>query len=592
MPQINILLFSRSKIFRFSLIAIVVMMILPIYAKGKKNKKSGSNKSSSSVSIEKRLEREAAFIDAIKSKSLDNTDEAIQKFKAILKDDPSNHAAAYELCRIFYELGDYGMAVSYGEKAVKLYSDNEWYYIYLAESKAEKMDFVGAAKTYEQYVAKHPKSFDFYYDWAYMLLQANKTKEAIAVLDKLESIQGPLPDIIMEKVNIYTELNKIDGAVSEVQKLIKEYPEEPSYYGMLGELYESIRNFDKAESAYKKILEINPEDQQALLSLAGLYKFQDKNIEYNNILNSIFANPKTDIDDKIIAFIPILEDLGKDSTLKEEALTIVTLINKTHPNDVKSLAAQGDYFFQINDSLQAKSWYEKAINSVGDVPSTVFLQLYILCADLDDYKSLQENSTIGLHKNPKDEMGYFYNALANYQLKNYQAVIDTLEKGLKINIDNQQLKSQMYTTMADACYELKYFEKMDSAYEMALEIDPNNPYSLNNYAYYLSERSESLKKAELMSKRSLMLLPDNASFLDTYGWIKYKLGKYDDALDYFEKALLTDEGKTNDVIYEHLGDVYLKLDNIEKAVNSWHTAIELGGNVDNLKKKIEEVNQK
>jgi tetratricopeptide (TPR) repeat protein len=592
MPQIKIFHFSNTKIFRFTLIAIVAMMILPMYAKGKKNKKSVSNKSSSSVSVEKRLESEAAFIDAIQSKSLENTDEAIQKFKAILKDDPSNHAAAYELCRIFYELGDYGLAVTYGEKAVKLYSDNEWYYIYLAEAKAEKMDFLGAAKTYEQFVAKHPKSFDFYYDWAYMLLQANKTKEAIAVLDKLEAIQGTLPDIIMEKVNIYTELNKIDGAINEIQKLIKEYPEEASYYGMVGELYESIRNFDKAESAYKKILEIKPDDQQALLSLAGLYKFQNKNTEYDRILNSIFANPKTDIDAKIIAFIPLLEDLGTDSTLKEEALTIVTLINKTHPNDVKSLAAQGDYYFQINDSLQAKSWYEKAINSEGDIPSTVFLQLYILCADLNDYKSLQENSTIGILKSPKDVMGYFYNALANYQLKKFQAVIDALEKGLKMNIDNQQLKSQMYTTLADACYELKFFEKMDSAYEMALEIDPNNPYSLNNYAYYLSERSESLKKAELMSKRSLMLLPDNASFLDTYGWIKYKLGKYEDALVYFEKALRTEEGKTNDVIYEHLGDVYLKLDNIEKAVNSWHTAIELGGNADNLKKKIEEVNQK
>ncbi len=591
MPRNNSIIFNKN-LFPALIVLLIIVLQLPAFAKGKKNKKINDTTPQSSESIGKRLQRESAFIDAIQSKSLENTDEAIQKFRAILKDDPANHAAAYELCRIFYELGDYAMAVTYGEKAVKLNSDNEWYYIYLAESKAEKMDFSGAAKTYEQYIAKHPKDYDFYYDWAYMLLQSSKTKEAIAVFDKLESLQGPLPDIIMEKVNIYTEINKIDGAINEVQKLIKEYPEEASYYGMLGELYESTRNFDKAEDAYNKILKINPDDQKALLSLASLYKFQDKKEEYNKILNSIFANPKTDIDSKIIAFIPLLEDLGEDSTLKDEAQTIVALINKTHPNDVKALAAQGDFYYQINDSLQAKQWYEKAIIKESEVPSTVFLQLYILCADMQDYKALQENSTIGIRKNPNDEMGYFYNALANYQLKNYQAVIDTLDKGLKKNIDNQQLKSQMYTTLADACYELKYFEKMDSAYEVALEIDPNNAYSLNNYAYYLSERNESLKKAELMSKRSLMLLPDNASFLDTYGWIKYKQGKYEDALTYFEKALHTEEGKTNEVIIEHIGDVYIKLGNIEKAISSWQKALQLGGNGDSLNKKISEVNQK
>lgn len=583
---------NYSNLCKVFIVAIAVFSIAPLSAKDKKGKKSSNTKTPSVESVQQRLQQESAFIDAIKAKSLENTDEAIQKFKAILKDDPSNHAAAYELCRIFYELGDYGMAVTYGEKAVKLNSDNEWYYIYLAESKAEKMDFSGAAKIYEQYINKHPKAFDFYYDWAYMLLQGNKVKEAIAVFDKLEAIQGVLPDIIMEKVNIYAETDKPDGAINELQKLIKEYPEEPSYYGMLGEFYESIRNFDKAESAYKKILDITPDDQQALLSLAGLYKHQDKKQDYDKILNAIFANPKTDIDSKIIAFIPLLEELGKDSTLNEEAHTIVELINNTHPGDVKSLAAKGDYYFQINDTLQAKEWYEKSINVGTDIPSTIFLQLYILCADMEDYPSLLTNSTIGIQKNPKDEMGYFYNALANFQMKNYRAVIDTLEKGLKFNIDNQQLKSQMYTTLADACYELKYFEKMDSAYEMALEIDPNNPYSLNNYAYYLSERNESLKKAELMSKRSLMLLPDNASFLDTYGWIKFKQGKYDDALDYFQKALLTEEGKTNDVIYEHIGDVHLQLGNKDKAISSWEKAIKVGGNADNLNKKIEEINQK
>jgi Tfp pilus assembly protein PilF len=74
---------------------------------------------------------------------------------------------------------------------------------------------------------------------------------------------------------------------------------------------------------------------------------------------------------------------------------------------------------------------------------------------------------------------------------------------------------------------------------------------LNNYAYYLSLRNEKLDKAEEMSKKSNEIDRDNASYNDTYGWILYGLGKYEDAKLWLEKAIANGASE-NAVILEHL----------------------------------------
>ena len=63
------------------------------------------------------------------------------------------------------------------------------------------------------------------------------------------------------------------------------------------------------------------------------------------------------------------------------------------------------------------------------------------------------------------------------------------------------------------------------AYDKALKIDPSYAPVLNNYAYYLSEEGKQLKKARSMSKKTIEAEPDNATYLDTYGWILHLLGK-------------------------------------------------------------------
>ena len=91
-------------------------------------------------------------------------------------------------------------------------------------------------------------------------------------------------------------------------------------------------------------------------------------------------------------------------------------------------------------------------------------------------------------------------------------------------------------------------------YEEALSVDPDRTSVLNNYAYYLSLEHRKLRKALKMSRRTVELEPDNATYLDTYGWILYLLRKPKEAKPYFKHAMLYG-GKDSAVILEHYSKV-------------------------------------
>ena len=90
-----------------------------------------------------------------------------------------------------------------------------------------------------------------------------------------------------------------------------------------------------------------------------------------------------------------------------------------------------------------------------------------------------------------------------------------------------------------------------------------------------------------MSEKSNALNPDESSFQDTYGWILYKLGDYEKALNWLKKSELNG-GNNSAIINEHIGDVYEKLGNREKALKYWKLASHIGGGSDLLLNKLKQ----
>ena len=124
-----------------------------------------------------------------------------------------------------------------------------------------------------------------------------------------------------------------------------------------------------------------------------------------------------------------------------------------------------------------------------------------------------------------------------------------------------------------------------------MKINPDYVYVLNNYAYYLSMEGKKLKKAYAMSKKTIEAEPDNATYLDTFGWILYLQGKALEAKPFFKHAMLYG-GKESVVVMDHYAEVLYALKEYDLAFVYWNLALKKNdGDIPDLERKVEERKQ-
>jgi tetratricopeptide (TPR) repeat protein len=139
----------------------------------------------------------------------------------------------------------------------------------------------------------------------------------------------------------------------------------------------------------------------------------------------------------------------------------------------------------------------------------------------------------------------------------------------------------------------KKFAEAEVAFKQVLSRDPDNAAALNYLGYMLAERGERLDESVGYLKKALQIEPENGSFLDSLGWAYYKSSKFDLAEDSLRKA--ADQLKGNSVIQDHYGDVLFKLGKYNDAIAAWTRA--LAGDNDSIDrgevdKKIRSARQK
>jgi tetratricopeptide (TPR) repeat protein len=159
--------------------------------------------------------------------------------------------------------------------------------------------------------------------------------------------------------------------------------------------------------------------------------------------------------------------------------------------------------------------------------------------------------------------------LAHSRLKQYDEAINYYAKSHLIEPNSSSLLHSM-AILYDA---KENWNKSDSIYVHLIRIDSSDAQALNNYAYSLVERDQNLDEALMMAKKAIALEPNNASYLDTIGWIYYKLNKTKKAKQFLEYSLEIVED--NSVVLEHLGDVFMKDNKLKEAINYYKRALAL-----------------
>ena len=144
-----------------------------------------------------------------------------------------------------------------------------------------------------------------------------------------------------------------------------------------------------------------------------------------------------------------------------------------------------------------------------------------------------------------------------YIKQDWEAVLDQCDvlADLSRRQGNNDHLAEALSIAGDVWYQqLENKKKAYETYEEALKADPDRTSVLNNYAYYLSLEGRKLRKALKMSRRTVELEPDNATYLDTYGWLLYLLHKPGEAKPYFKHAMLYG-GRDSAVVLEHYAKV-------------------------------------
>ncbi|MES2559303.1 MAG: tetratricopeptide repeat protein [Bacteroidota bacterium] len=543
-----------------------------------------AQKKGKQLNDEEQLKFDLAFVNGSREKILFNYDDALKQFRYCYGLQPENAAVNFVIGDVYFQKKMYEDAERYVMEAVKLDKENIWYKellvdVYIARKKSKE------AAELMLTVAREKKEVQNMLQASYLFVMAKEYSKAIKVLEEVEKNVGINEDVVKQKEQIYLAQNKLPKAIKEVEKLIKAFPGETKYMGMLADLYVANGNSDKAVAIYNEILKKEPNNGFALFSLADYYRSKSESEKWYNLMKAGMASKDVDTKSKINVLSAFMA--GKDfENQLERTFELATIFAEANQTEAAPYLVLGDLYAQQRKYDSARLEYRKAL--VIEPATYIGWQQLVFCSSqLLDNELLLKDCEDAIEYFPNEPAFFTYAAIASMQLKQYDKAVNHAMKGLEtITPDQKDIETQLHATLADAYHYLKNHKASDSTYEAILKNDSQNAYAMNNYAYFLSLRKVNLEKAAAMSKRSLELDAENASYMDTYGWILYAQKDYAGAKEYIEKSLRY--SPNNAEVCDHLGDVLYQLNDKEGALKSWKKAKELGSDSILLDKKIKD----
>ena len=524
-----------------------------------------------------------AFSKGIESKYNENFDMAIAYFEEALKAFPEDHASMYELSALYNKKGLSEKGFEMIKTAVELDSTNKWYKIRLADFYKRNYDYESFVSIYDELLEIEPNNLEYLEVYIDALFQLDKYEQMIEKLDVFEDNIGINEYISMMKIEIYNLLGNKDKVVEEMEKLTKAFPYETRYMSILAEIYTQDKRDKDAFEIYLKIKEINPEDPYINTSLLEYYQKQGELDKAFEEFILTIKNKNLDYNTKAQIYEYWFEQKKDNQNTVKEAELAGNAFIEAHPDKELGYYVIGTVYYNNEDFATAQKYYLDAI--ARDSSSFMsWYQIVITDVELNDVEALYEHTVKALRFYPEQPLFYLFKGLALMEMKQFDEAVKVLEKGRYLSAD-KKLTVNFDTYIADIYYELDDKERMYLQYDKILKNDPENIYVLNNYAYFLSEDNIRLEDALKMSAITIEKEPKNVTYLDTYAWVLYKLGRYKEAKKWMEKVFSYDKNASG-VNYEHYGDILYKSGDTKNAVQNWKKAKKLGDTSEFIDQKI------
>ncbi len=471
--------------------------------------------------------------------------------------------------------------------------------------------FPEAIREYQNALKYFPESVTIRTDYARLLFRLQRTPEALEQALKIEPKDSDVnlligdcyrlmedPDMAMvyygaavesdsDNINAYwymagyyQQKGMADSAIEAYFQLAR-LSDTYRIWQELGRMLGQNGRFIEAMEAFKRSIELNADKNNinAFLGLATTYDALDSLEQAERTYERAIELDEYDVRifRHMLAMYLNREEYEKAIQASEKIVTLV-------PSDWVAQRRLGVLLYSSGFLDRADSLFGSRIEFGDDNPLNFFYRGRI-ALEQNRYDSAVEYLNESILRDSAFSDSWLNLGFVYRELDSLDKTIEILQRGIDYVIDTQDSVRLMFS-LGSAMERNDQFYDAVGIFKEIIRLNAEHAPSLNYLGYMLADRGEQLSYALELIERAIAIIPDNAAFIDSYGWVLYKLGNYDSALSQLQRAAeLLD---TDPVVFEHIGDVQRALGDEDAARESYHRALELNPDSLNLKEKLGE----
>ena len=369
------------------------------------------------------------------------------------------------------------------------------------------------------------------YQLALAYVQGRNTTQAMNELEQAVKIAPKYVDAIVLLAQLRLRAGDPQSIITPLESALQLRPDVTQIRTLLADAYQAVGRSDDAASLIREQIKKTPEDSQSYLVLGVILKQQKKDDEARKAFEkSLELNPQN------VVAIDQLTDLD----LAAKAFSAIHQRANAHlqkePQSAPAYYIHGRSYVMEKNFAAAETALKKAIELDPNLAAAYNLLVAIYVQTNKLPEALKELETV-LAKNPQ-----------------YSPAL--LTSGI------------IYERMGD-------FAKARDSYEKVLALNPNFVPALNNLAYIYSEKLNNLNRAGDLARKAHELAPAEPSVQDTFGWVLYRQGKYQEAAELLEQSASKSPDKGE--IQFHLGMANYMMGRLDEARAALQKAVSVPG---------------
>ena len=529
------------------------------------------------------------FLEAVRQQNAGHYDAAFDLINYCLQLNP-NAAEAYFMRSGYYsELNLDSLNFADLVKAATLQPSNDTYQERLAEGYLNTGKYDKAIETYENLYSNNRSRSDVLGDLVQLYKQQKDYDGMLRTIRRIEQVEGESDQTAMMKMNVYELKGDEKNAYKTLKMLADTHPIDQNYTLMLGNWLMQHKGQKEAYKLYTEALNADPSNVYAQSAMYDYYRAMSQDSLANGMMNRILLGKNTPQKSRIQFLRQAIMDSEERKDDSTEVVKLIDRVQQVVPTD--TLVAQMRVAYYSMKKFP-KPDVNKALSELLELqPDNAGTRMQLIQNEWDsgNWKKIDSLSTPGMLYNPDEMAFYYFSGLSRWYEKDNRGALDALQRGTRAITDksNRETVGVIYSILGEIYHNMGNKAQSFAAYDSCLQWKPDDVVTLNNYAYYLGEEGVSLKKAEEMSAKAVKAEPKNATYLDTYAWVLYKQKRYAEAKIYIDMALKFTADSTNDAtLREHAGDIYVGLKNYTSAVEFYKQALQQGGDIKMLNRKI------